>query len=247
MRDVLVLCYHAVSPSWEAVLSVTPTALDRHLAYLVNHGWRGTTFTEAVTGRSSGRVLAVTFDDAFRSVKDYAEPTLARHGLPATVFAPTEFMDGGAHLEWPGVAHWKSTSNAAELAAMDWNDLRRLADAGWEIGSHTCTHPRLTQLDDTSLTRELTNSLARCAEQLGRPCQSIAYPYGDVNGRVTAAAAAAGYITGARLSSDLCDAGPHLFPRVGIYHEDHWRRFRLKVARPMRQLRATSLWSRGHR
>jgi peptidoglycan/xylan/chitin deacetylase (PgdA/CDA1 family) len=246
MRDVIVLCYHAVSPGWDATLSVTPNALERQVTYLVSRGWHGTTFSDAVTGRSPGRVLAVTFDDAFGSVKEYAEPILSRHGVPATVFAPTAFMDGGTHLEWPGVEHWMQTSSASELEAMDWSDLRRLADQGWEIGSHTCTHPRLTRLDEAALGRELTDSLARCTEQLGRPCRSIAYPYGDVNDRVVAAAAATGYLTGAGLSSDLREEGPNLFPRVGIYHSDDWSRFRLKVARPIRRLRASSLWLRSH-
>lgn len=244
MRDVVVLCYHAVSPRWEADLSVTPAALDRQIGYLLSRGWTATTFTDAVLGTSRGRVLAVTFDDAFASVKEYAAPILARHGAPATVFAPTRFVDGGAHLEWPGVAHWKQTEFAGELAAMDWSDLRRLADSGWEIGSHTCTHPPLTGLDDEALTGELADSRARCAKELGRACRSIAYPYGDVDERVAAAAAAAGYETGARLSADLRREGPLLFPRVGIYNPDGWRRFRLKLARPVRLARQTPAWRR---
>ena len=36
---------------------------------------------------------------------------------------------------------------------MSWAELRTLADAGWEIGSHTVTHPHLTQLDDATLAR----------------------------------------------------------------------------------------------
>jgi peptidoglycan/xylan/chitin deacetylase (PgdA/CDA1 family) len=242
MRDVLVLCYHAVSPHWEADLSITPTALDAQVKHLTSHGWQGTTFSEAVLGSTSGRVLAVTFDDAFGSVKEYAGPIMARHGVPATVFAPTEFMRGGAHLAWPGIEHWGDTASADELQAMDWSDLRGLADAGWEIGSHTCTHPSLPGLDDTALSRELVDSKAACSDQLGRECSSIAYPYGDVDSRVTAAAAAAGYRAGARLSSDLQHVGPYSFPRVGVYNTDQWSRFRLKVARPVRRIRATRLW-----
>ena len=240
MVKALVLCYHALSPGWDADLSVTPEAFDRQISYLLSRGWRGTTFTQAVLHRGPGRVLAVTFDDAFASVKRYAAPILAAHGVPGTVFAPTSFMDGGADLEWPGVSHWKQSAFARELAAMDWADLRELARAGWEIGSHTCTHPYLTRVGDDALREELVRSRERCAQELGRPCQSIAYPYGDVDGRVAAAVAAAGYLAGAKLSADLRDEGALRFPRVGVYHPDGWRRFRLKVAGPTRRLRATS-------
>ena len=240
MGDVLVLCYHALSRDWDADLSVTPDAFERQISFLLRRGWRPATFTDAVLGRRPGRVLAVTFDDAFASVRTYAAPILARHGVPATVFAPTAFMDGGADLEWPGVAHWKQTAFAGELAAMDWPQLRALSDAGWEVGSHTRTHPHLTELDDASLHEELRASRERCAEALGRPCRSIAYPYGDVDARVAAAAAAAGYEAGAKLSADLRDEGPLRAPRVGIYHPDAWRRFRLKVAGPVRRLRRSA-------
>jgi peptidoglycan/xylan/chitin deacetylase (PgdA/CDA1 family) len=188
MRDVLVLCYHAVSPSWEAGLSITPTALDRQLAYLTDQGWQPVTFAEAVLGTSPGRVLSITFDDAFASVREYAAPILQRYGAPATVFAPTAFMGGDANLVWAGIDHWQQTDHAGELKAMDWDDLGQLAGAGWEIGSHTRTHPWLTHLDDPALSEELKASRRECSERLGRPCQTIAYPYGDVDALVIAAA-----------------------------------------------------------
>ncbi|MGZ4166841.1 MAG: polysaccharide deacetylase family protein [Solirubrobacteraceae bacterium] len=241
MAEVIVLCYHAISRDWDADLSVTPEAFDRQIGHLVSRGWRAMTFTDAVRNGGSGRVLAITFDDAFASVNRYGAPILARHGIPATVFAPTAFMDGGGHLDWPGVDHWKQSVFAGELAAMDWSDLRALTQAGWEIGSHTCTHPRLTTLDDAQLRDELSRSRERCAQELGRPCRSIAYPYGDVDARVAAAAAAAGYEAGAKLASDLRHEGALRFPRVGIYHPDGWPRFRLKVAAPVRRLRWSAL------
>ena len=247
MSEVIVLCYHAVSPDWDADLSVTQEALDRQVGFLLGRGWRATTFTDAVLGSARSRVFAVTFDDAFASVLSLAAPILHRHGVPATVFAPTAFIDGEIDLEWPGVAHWKESAHAGELAAMTWPDLRRLADAGWEIGSHTCTHPHLTRLEDAALRDELVASRERCAEALSRPCRSIAYPYGDVDARVATAAAAAGYEAGAKLGADLIHEGPLRFPRVGIYHPDGWARFRLKVAGPVRRLRRSRAAHRTRR
>lgn len=242
MRDVIVLGYHAVSPDWTADLSLAPEMLDRQVGFLLARGWRPVTFTDAATGTQAGRFLAVTFDDAFASVVRYAEPILTARGAIATVFAPTDFMDGGGPLCWPGVDHWAATDAAAEMRAMDWDDLRRLAAAGWEIGSHTCSHPRLTTLTDEDLRHELRASREVCARQLRTECRSVAFPYGDLDDRVVQAAKAAGYVAGARLSSHLRPAGAHAFPRVGIYHGDSWPRFRLKMALPMRRLRASALW-----
>ena len=145
MAEVIVLCYHAVSREWDADLSVTPEAFERQVGHLVSRGWRATTFTDAVLNRGPGRLLAITFDDAFASVKRHAAPVLARHGIPATVFAPTAFMDGGGDLDWPGVDHWKQSAFAGELAAMDWSDLRAL-DAG-RVGDRI-THLHPSEVDD---------------------------------------------------------------------------------------------------
>ncbi|HEX9093432.1 MAG TPA: hypothetical protein VF902_05565, partial [Coriobacteriia bacterium] len=67
MSDILVLCYHAVSEDWPADLAVTPGQLDDQIRYLTGRGYRGATFTEALTGHRSGRTVVVTFDDAFQS------------------------------------------------------------------------------------------------------------------------------------------------------------------------------------
>ncbi len=105
MADVIVLCYHAVSPDWDSSLAVTPDSFERQIAYLLAQGWRATTFTSAALAPPSERTLAITFDDAFASVKRYALPILSGLGAPATVFAPTAFMDGALSLKWDGIIH----------------------------------------------------------------------------------------------------------------------------------------------
>jgi peptidoglycan/xylan/chitin deacetylase (PgdA/CDA1 family) len=242
VTDVLVLCYHAVSPTWAATLSVTPDALERQLSLLLRRGWRSATFTEAVLDPPAARTLAVTFDDAFASVCALAQPILAALEIRATVFAPTAFMGHRQALEWPGIDQWQGTPDAGELMAMDWEDLGGLIELGWEIGSHTRTHPRLTALDDEPLDDELAGSSQECIERLGQPCRSIAYPYGEVDDRVADRARAVGYLAGAGLSSSLRPLGPHRWPRVGIYHRDVDQRFKLKMNPMMRRLRASQLW-----
>ena len=242
VSDRLVLCYHAVSETWHADLCVSPQRLERQLLRLVNRGYRGATFSEAVTGRREGKTLAVTFDDAYRSVLELGLPILSRLGLPATVFAPTDFVSSARPAAWPGVDRWLGGEHESELAVMGWDELEQLAASGWEIGSHTRTHPELTKLDDSELEAELRCSLAECERRLGRPCLSVAYPYGDVDARVAAAAADAGYAAGASLSV-LSDGGSRLrSPRVGVYRDDGMRRFSLKVSRTVRRLRCSWPW-----
>jgi peptidoglycan/xylan/chitin deacetylase (PgdA/CDA1 family) len=237
VADVLVLCFHAISPSWPAPLSTTPERFARQIEHLARRGYRGVTFGEAVGGAPDGKVVAVTFDDGYRSVGELARSVLDRVGWPGTVFVPTDHVGTGRPMAWPGIDEWLGGRHEHELVGHDWDELRQLRDAGWEIGAHTCSHPLLTTLADAALARELRDSKAIVERELGS-CSSIAYPYGDVDPRVVRATAAAGYAFGAALPERPHAPRPLEWPRVGVYHVDDLRRFRLKVAPLARTVRS---------
>jgi len=229
VNKLLVLCYHAISPSWEAGLSVTPEAFERQIVGLRKRGYAGTTFADVVEREPSEPTVVVTFDDAFQSVKTYAAPILHDAGYPATVFAPTDYVSARSPLAWPGLDHWLRTPDGHELASMGWEDLGELMEDGWEIGSHSRRHPMLSSLDDDTLMAELAESRQTCGARLGRPATTIAYPYGDTDARVQRHAEHAGYSGAAALEWQTATLDRFRFPRVGIYHKDTWARFRLKV------------------
>jgi peptidoglycan/xylan/chitin deacetylase (PgdA/CDA1 family) len=62
-----------------------------------------------------------------------------------------------------------------------------------ELGSHSLSHPDLRKLDDAELSRQLEESKAAVEQITGRPCRTLAYPFGLYDERVVAAAGAAGY------------------------------------------------------
>jgi peptidoglycan/xylan/chitin deacetylase (PgdA/CDA1 family) len=238
VSDVLVLCYHAVSGDWDADLSVRPEALERQLDLLSRRGYRGATFSRAVTEPPGRRTVAVTFDDAYRSVIEVARPILEEFGFPGSVYVPTAFAGSERPMSWPGIDQWTGTEHERELVPMSWDELSELANAGWEVGSHTRTHPRLTQLDDEALGSELSESRTECEDELGLPCDTLAYPYGDVDDRVVSAARAAGYRQAAALPGRWHGSRPLEWPRVGVYQADAPWRFRLKASPLGRRLRA---------
>jgi peptidoglycan/xylan/chitin deacetylase (PgdA/CDA1 family) len=242
MNDVLVLSYHAVSERWPAHLSVTPDRFEAQMQLLVSRGYEGRTFSDAVNGAAVGRVVAVTFDDAFRSVLEHALPILSRLGLPGTVFVPTDFPERGP-MAWPGIDSWLGGEHERELLPLSWNELRQLDGAGWEIGSHTCSHPFLSRLGEAELERELGESRRRLEQELHRPCRSLAYPYGDYDERVARAAEAAGYETACIVPRRLTRPAPFAWPRIGVYHANGSLAFRAKVSPALRRVRRSPAWT----
>ncbi|QQS47191.1 MAG: polysaccharide deacetylase family protein [Acidobacteriota bacterium] len=78
-----------------------------------------------------------------------------------------------------------SSINADQALEMDRN--------GVAVGSHTMTHPILTNISEQRLARELQGSKARLEEVLGRRVEQFCYPNGDNDQRVRRQVEAAGY------------------------------------------------------
>jgi peptidoglycan/xylan/chitin deacetylase (PgdA/CDA1 family) len=229
VTDTVVLCYHAISETWPADLSVTPAAFERQIDALLQRGYRGVTFAEAVAA-GDGRRVAVTFDDAYRSVHERALPILERLGVPATLFVPTAYVGSEQPMAWPGIDNWLGGEHEPELSCLGVAELADLRAHGWEIGAHTHTHPHLSQLSAGRLAEELERPRALLERWLGEPCETIAYPYGDFSPEVVAATRAAGYSAAATLDATLAPGDPFRWPRVGVYNADAQWRFRLKAA-----------------
>lgn len=239
-RSILVVCYHAVSSEWPGELAVSPKRLEGQLRYLLRRGFEPVTFTDAVTGSKQGSLMAVTFDDAYRSVYERARPILDRLGVPGTVFVPTGFPDRGVPMSWPGIEHWLRGPWASELVPASWDELRSLSRSGWEIGSHTRWHPDLPRLGDAELAEELEGSRRDCEGHVEARCTAISYPYGHADERVARRAAGAGYIAGAglyeRLMRNSTESDPMLWPRLFVSRGDGslraWVKTRLFTRNP---------------
>lgn len=130
------------------------------------------------TQQIDGRFFHLSFDDGFRNIVSNAIPTLETEGVPAIIFVPTDFV--GANWKQArdyavGVAKYR-----APVEIANWDDLRTIAEKGFEVGSHTCTHARLSQLSgkNKQLQNEISGSKKQIEDQLSTPCKFIAYPFG---------------------------------------------------------------------
>jgi peptidoglycan/xylan/chitin deacetylase (PgdA/CDA1 family) len=219
----LVLCYHAVSDSWPDELAIPPAVLMQQIHRLLRRGVRPGSVDDAFVGR---RILHVTFDDAYKNVASVL-PDLARLRVPVTIFACPAFADDGRPFTVPELVE-RTRGFQSEAQTMTWDELRASAAMGVEIGSHTVSHPHLTGLGDRELEQELADSKRRLEDRLGRPCRFLAYPYGEQDHRVRAAARAAGYEGAFALRSRKRD--PFAIPRVDIYRSDGQFRVALKTS-----------------
>jgi len=193
----LVLCYHAVSPAWEHRLSIHTELLLRQVQALARF-----------------RPVSVSFDDAFRNAAAVF-PALRELGIPIQIFACTGFARNGSPLTIPEL-ETADPVDLSQLETMSWDELRTHAADSVQIGSHTVTHPHLTSLSDAELRRELSTSKEEIETEVGRPCTAFAYPYGEYDDRITAAARSTGY-TRAYALWNGSKSDPYAVPRLDLY------------------------------
>jgi peptidoglycan/xylan/chitin deacetylase (PgdA/CDA1 family) len=213
--EPIVLCYHGVSDTWEHLLSVRTRAFERQLKLMRVRRYAAASAADVVPGR--GRLFHVTFDDALRSVSNIL-PILDRLRVPATVFACTEFAEGGRVLDVAELAD-EASVHPDELATMSWDELAELTEHGIEIGSHAKTHAHLRELSDRELRAELRGSRERLEDVLRRRCRFLAFPYGEHDERVRAAARTCGYDAAFALPGSSLPWDAFALPRVGIWRQ----------------------------
>ena len=218
-----ILMYHGVGrvsedPFGLFVSSERFTQQMQALRLLGLHGVSLGHLGDAVTRRNADSLVGLTFDDGYRDVLSSAVPVLQRYGFTATMFAVSSLL-GGENVWDPRPRH-QLISEA---------DLQELNARGWEIGSHSVTHARLTEVDADQLRHEVFASRAALADITGVEPRCFCYPYGSVDQETLSAVRDAGY-------SYACAVWrvpglPHLLamPRVGVTQQDWGPRFVAKL------------------
>jgi peptidoglycan/xylan/chitin deacetylase (PgdA/CDA1 family) len=183
-----VLMYHSISASTEPdphQVRVHPDRLDQHLRLLRRLGLRGVSQTELVRAVDRGEaagLVGLTFDDGFTDFLTTAVPVLARHGMTGTVYVVAGHM--GARNSW---------DTGPQFPIMDADQVRAVAAAGHEVGSHTLTHARLAGAAPAVLAAEVGDSRRVLEDVLQAEVPGFCYPYGAYDPAAADAVRSAGY------------------------------------------------------
>lgn len=114
-----------------------------------------------------------------------------------------------------------------ETPFMSWNQIIDLHKSGVEIGSHTCTHDLLTNIEDADqLSDELRNSKKMIEQKTGSPVRVLAFPNGYTNEQINSAALDCGYefllgIKDALFGSDAIKQ-KKVLPRILVHHTGYY-------------------------
>jgi peptidoglycan/xylan/chitin deacetylase (PgdA/CDA1 family) len=217
-RPVPILMYHVVGPTPPGAaipgLYVSSEDFAKQLHWLADHGYHPVTL-RAVSlfwrgrGPLPSKPIVLTFDDGFREQFTIAAPLLEQRGWPAVL-----------NLEYAQLVHEDLTGPM----------IRQLLAHGWELASHSLTHPDLTTVDARRLRREVALSRRLLQRRFGVRVDFFCYPDGSFDARVVRAVRAAGYLGATTIRPGLArPAQPFTLARIRVDSGDGPNELALKL------------------
>ena len=204
--EAVVLMYHRFGEDRYPSTNIRIEQLEAQLDYLAGHGYTVVPLADvlaAIRGEADlpDLAVAITIDDAYRSVYTVGYPMFRTRGLPFTVFVATDPVDGG-HADF-----------------MAWDQMREMALHGATFANHGATHDSVIERrGDESRTASLARVRADVAKGARRlteeldPLEGVfAYPYGEYDEASAAEVAELGLVAFGQHSGAV---GPLSDPRA---------------------------------
>lgn len=186
---LIILQYHHVDHGTPASTSITPELFDRHIEYLRDNQYAILPLEDAVNAIRKNQPLpdkavAITIDDAYRSVYTQVYPRLKALRWPFTVFVNPAAHDSGK-------GHYLS-----------WDQMREMSRDGVTFANHTHTHLHMLRMKpgETEISwlhrvrQEIETAQQRLREELGHAPALFVYPYGEHNPALRKLVTELGYV-----------------------------------------------------
>ncbi len=161
-----------------------------HLEWLDRRGFTTITFEDYRLFRQGilnlpRRPVILTFDDGYYDNYKYAFPLLKQFGMRAVMF-----VLGNRKITQNT---WDRDPVLSGERLMTDHEIIEMHQAGFEIGAHSYSHARLTDLPRVAAWEEIYYSRMRLEALLNSPVNSFAYPFGILNREIKGMVVDAGY------------------------------------------------------
>lgn len=227
----IVLYYHRVIPQqksetrgyWGNITSLS--RFTKHLSYLGQKYHFITPddlFDFAVNSKFLSRTpVLLTFDDGYRSIYQYGAPILNESKIPALILITTEIFNREFLLPADEYAEYRAfpgedNQKANTRLYLSLDEVKKLISMGFELGSHTLTHPELGRLSIQEQKRQITLSKQKIEEMFDVPVRYFSYPIGEISQETPELVKQAGYQAGFLHKSGYVMAAtdPFCLPRI---------------------------------
>jgi peptidoglycan/xylan/chitin deacetylase (PgdA/CDA1 family) len=211
-EPVRVLFYHRVANDHPNAWTMSTRRFAAQIEWL-RARFEIVSLAEAQSRIASGKIrvptACITFDDGYADNMRFAIPLLLHHEIPFAYFVSTNHV-------LRGEAFPHDVATGCPLAPNSPADLKQLAEAGVDIGGHTCGHVDLgAVLNPQQLVDEIAGCKRELEELVEQRVRYFAFPYGQ-HANMSSAAFGAAYEAG---YDGVCSAyGGYNFPGDDEFH-----------------------------
>jgi peptidoglycan/xylan/chitin deacetylase (PgdA/CDA1 family) len=206
MKIRRILAYHRITEG-DSALCVSPSVFSWQMEYLKKKGLNAGTLSEYI---SKNVDICLTFDDGWEDNFTNGFPIIKRLKFNFTIFLILGKIGSAGYVGW--------------------DMIKQMVKHNIEIGSHTISHPKLTQIPIEDAKKEIFQSRSILEEKLNIPIKYFCYPSGDYNENISCLVAQAGYLA-AVITPPVRNIpqGTFSLHRTGIYKHNNKLIFRLKL------------------
>jgi peptidoglycan/xylan/chitin deacetylase (PgdA/CDA1 family) len=173
VTSLRILTYHDINDYNDDLYAVRKRQFLEHLSVLKDEGYTTHRALDLVPDLSSflskNKVVLLTFDDGYISNRDIAAELLTQQGMTATFFTISSML---------GINRIRCNFSGKECQFLSRDDLRQMTLGGFEIGSHSHTHPMLGKISQEQVRTEMMFSKKILENAIDRDVLSFAYPFG---------------------------------------------------------------------
>ncbi len=196
MKAIPIFYYHSISGQGPETLALEKFQL--HLDALKTQSYKTIRFSDLLTGNynRADKNAVLSFDDGLLDNYEQALPLITDYGYVGTFFVVPGF-DRITRWVHPRKRKWSNTKidgYTIPYKNMNKAHRRELLNAGMEIGSHSFTHSKLSQIDPKFLSYEIISSKQFLEDELGTSIKTFCYPNGRYNTTVCNMVKEAGYL-----------------------------------------------------
>ena len=214
-----ILMYHSIELMPKSTvmrsLHVPPARFNIQMWMLKKLGYKGLSIRELkpyLSGKKTGKVVGITFDDGYQNNLINAVPILNKFQFSATCYIVSSQI-GNSNI-------WDSSKGITQRPLMTKKEIQTWLDLGMDIGAHSLTHPDLVTLSIDDLKIEIQDCKNELEKTFNISIEDFCYPYGSFNDTTISLVKDTGYHTATTMLRGIASLKTDKLklPRVPINH-----------------------------
>lgn len=224
-NNIPILMYHALVKDSSDTLNKVHIPVDlfrQEMKWLAENNYTTVSLDQLqqlLSDKNRQKYCAITFDDGYYSLYQYAMPILQQYNFTATLFLTTIITGEKDFSLLKDVSIESLPKNDRPLT---WNEIKEMNVNGWSIQAHSVDHADHSRLTAEEQEQQILQSKFIIEQQIHQPVNHYAFPFGRYNTQTLRLIKKSGYASACSVHSGLACISDdnYRLPRLEMNYND---------------------------